>query len=247
MSTFPHSYLVEITPPPSPPPQAPPLNGAENSQATSKKVVNFCPLSHVREFGALAPSLDNQVVVLRSNEHQAPSMPEEKDIGIITEYMAHTYLDEKIAPSRKKKGVVHTNPYDIKEIKRLFNVTPFDIGTLIKNRKLLLGKLEHVYSSNAEEFKYVIRASIVEYENRILQAEPAIQPYLQNRIGTLSLEETEQFFDALSFRLDHTYSDMSESFKKIAEEALSQYTDRIDEIETDMLVETSSEEEDGNN
>jgi len=260
MSTFPHLYKADITPPPSPPPQTPILQGATSSQETAKKVT-FNLFCQVREFGALIPSIDNQVVALAS--HQVPLNSSdiqaasfvinnditdietiEEDIGIITEGIALANLDEKIIPSSKKQGVVHTNPYDIKEIERLREDRPLNLNTLIKNRKLLQGKLAHVYASCVEEFKSVILASIVEYENRILQADPAIQPYLRGQIGTLSLIESDQFHNELSYRLDNFYTDMSESFIAVVDEVLDQYAHRIEEIEIDLFAESSSDEED---
>ncbi len=246
-------------PAPRPPPPKPILKRAASSEETSehiRKKISFSLFSHVREFSAPTQHLDNKVVVLDSSEGQAPSSLENDEnlpmgtlnsivdedvsdgkVDIVGEHYVRTHLE---APT----PVVHTDPYKIKEIQSLFEPgEPVKLSSLIRRQKKLHRKLENFYADYREDFKAVLRASIAEYENRISAADPAILAYLNGQIRTFSLGDAEQGFDALAFRIDTIYCKMGESLQRIAEEALDGYTDRIDEIETDMLVETSSEEE----
>lgn len=187
------------------------------------KKVWFRHFSHVREFSAPTPLAD---------------------ANIISEYLALTHLENR-PPSRKNKGVVHTEAHNIEEVRQLHDGNPVTLDSLISRKKQLLRKLEHVYTNCSEDFKTVLRNSIVDYETKIrAAADPAILVYLNGQIRTFSLGDAEQGFDALAFRIDTIYCKMEESLQRIAQEALDAYTDRIGEVETDWLAEPSSEEED---
>ena len=256
MSTFPHSYARpgDIMPLPNLV-----FKKAASSEEISEQIckkINFDSFNPAQEFTKPSRGLDDKIIIgekvyKKTTFNPVSHVREFKaEIDIVKQYYTNTNFDENRGSSCKRRtAVIHTDPHAIKEIKNRYNVNSLQkIGTLLKNRELLRAKLKHVYSDYPENFKNVIRNVVTDYEIPILQAEPTLQPYLLDQVETLSLDQAKHLFDALAFRQNHIYKHMSKSFREIVDEAINQYSNRIDKLEleddsTDMFFDTSSDEE----